>query len=318
MWVRSNPYVGAVVLIAGYGLLSIPGDAIWHELYGLDLTAWSPPHVFLAMSASFQTLFAAALFLGGVDSERKGEVHTRPNRQNGGLDVQEKNARGKIWQQINEFAYRMDWRSFAKLFYTAVALLLILIIATVEWEIDQVGPLVAVRPIWLYPTLIGVTSFVLLTIGRRMVPGPWTATVIAMLYFAFRFAVTAFADLVSGAPPRLTLVFILGALLLDLTCQWMGRLGFQTRAWQMRVATAGAFMVGYTVVSQPTIQFYLLQFLPSFTVQDHLLSALFTFILCAALYPQAVSIGDWLQHPGRDEEPLAQEMPVALSEPAHG
>ena len=64
-WVRKSPYVGAIVLVAGYGLFSVPGDAIWHELYGIDLTAWSPPHVFLAVSAGSLLIFAAGLLKEG-------------------------------------------------------------------------------------------------------------------------------------------------------------------------------------------------------------------------------------------------------------
>ena len=75
--------------------------------------------------------------------------------------------------------------------------------------------------------------------------------------------------------------------------------------WQVRLASAGAFMVGYTLVAQPTIEFYLLQFLPSFTIADHLLTALATFLVSAAVYPLPLAIGSWLSRSAKGEEPAA-------------
>ena len=308
-WVRSNPYVGAVVLIAGYGLFSIPGDAIWHELYGIDLTAWSPPHFFLAMSASGLAVFAAGLLLSGSRkrSLETDSLLTYPLSSQSA--ARGSRGRGKTWQRVSEFASVADWRSLANLFYIAVALLLFVSFGTIEWEMETISALVARRPIWLYPTIIGVSSFFFLIVGRRLASSPWTATVLALFYFGLRIGVTAFAEVVSGAPPRVTLVFILGAVLLDLTCQWMTRFGFKAGDWQVRLAASGAFMVGYTLVAQPTIEFYLVQFLPAFTIPDHLLTALFTFMLCAALYPVALGLGGWLRNSAGEETEAHHELP---------
>jgi hypothetical protein len=50
-----------VRLAAGFSLLSIPGEAIWQELVGIDLTARSPPHLLLAATSGVVTLSALAL-----------------------------------------------------------------------------------------------------------------------------------------------------------------------------------------------------------------------------------------------------------------
>ena len=318
MWVRPNPYVGAAVLIAGYGLLSIPGDAIWHELYGVDLTAWSPPHIFLAVSASSLSISAIGLFLRGSTEETKGERSPKtssPHMHSAALDGRRP---GLAWNRISVIASKKNWLNLVKLFYISMGLLLFLALGPIEWEFGVVPKIVAQRPVWLYPTIIGVSSFVLLIMGRRIVPGPWTATILALFYFGLRSAVTAFAEIVSGAPPRMTLVFILGAVLLDLACQWMARFGFKAGDWQFRLAASGAFMVGYTLVAQPTIAFYLLQFLPSFTVPDHLLTALFVFLLNAALYPVAMGLGGWLQDSASEEAETLPEMPEIITVPAKG
>ena len=171
-WVRRNPYVGAAVLIAGYGLLSIPGDAIWHELYGVDLTAWSPPHIFLAISASSLTISAVGLFLRGSTKETKGVPPLQPSYsklRSAALDSRRPDV---AWHRLGAVASKTDWLNLVKLFYISTGLLLLFAIGTIEWEIDALAKIVAQRPVWLYPTIIGVSSFVLLIMGRRIVPGP--------------------------------------------------------------------------------------------------------------------------------------------------
>ena len=316
-WVRSNPYVGATVLVAGYGIFSIPGDAIWHELYGIDLTAWSPPHILIAVSSASLPIVAAGLLIGGRNRAvpSKSTSETRDRRPLFPFyGIAEKLARRPLGERLS----RPDWRSFVNLLYLAMALCVFLIIGASEWEMGEVPRYVAQRPVWLYPTIIGVSAFFLSVLARRVAPGPWTATAFALFYFGLRIAATSFADVVSGAMPRLTLVFILGAVLLDLTCQWMDRFGFKPGDWQVRLAASGAFMVGYTVVAQPTIEFLFLSHLPHFTVPDHLLTALFTFLLSAALYPVPMGLGSWLRKSGRDKQHVQQDFPEAVTAPAQG
>lgn len=316
-WVRRNPYVGATVLVAGYGIFSIPGDAIWHELYGLDLTAWSPPHIFIAISSASLPIIAAGLLIGG----RNRAVPSRSGTETRGRRpllpfsvIAEKLAKRPLGERLS----RPDWRSFVNLLYLAMALCVFLIIGASEWEMGQVPSYVAQRPVWLYPTVIGVSAFFLSVLARKIAPGPWSATAFALFYFGLRIASTSFADVVSGTMPRLTLVFILGAVLLDLTFQWMDRFGFKPGDWQVRLAASGAFMVGYTVVAQPTIEFLFLSYLPLFTVPDHLLTALFVFLLSAALYPVPMALGNWLGNSGREETATQQDFAEALTVPAKG
>ena len=313
-WVRQSPYVGALVLVAGYGLFSIPGDAIWHELYGIDLTAWSPPHVFLAVSAGSLLIFAAGLLSenrdGATSNEKLGARNTDLER------FRRKGGQALGW--LGRAISTSDWRSLTKLLFLAVALSEFLIIGTVEWEVGIVDGLVAQRPIWLYPTIIGVSAFFLSVLAQRIAPGPWSATTFALLYFGVRYAAATFADVLSGAPPRLTLVFIFGAVLLDLTWQWMTRFGFKPRDWQFNLAAAVGFMVGFSIVAQPTIAFHLLQFLPSFTVPNHLITAFLVFVLNAALYPVALGLGNWLQSSGNEDVDAPQEELDVVTVPVQG
>ncbi len=254
LWVRRSPYVGATVLAAGYGLLSVPGDAIWHEIYGIDLTAWSPPHVFLLAASASTVICAIGLLL-----------------QSG---TQEKRSGG---------------RSLFILLLLAVMLNEAYLIGVLEWELRTVVSLVLERPSWLYPVILGGLAFFVVSLGRRLVPGPWTATTVAIFFFAWRIAGSAFADIVSGAPPRLTLVFILGALLLDIVAQRSNREGMS-----QALVEAAAFTAGFVAIALPTIQFVYLPYLTRFTATDHLLTVLIGFAICALLQPVARMVGGWL------------------------
>ncbi|MYH60409.1 MAG: hypothetical protein F4148_01095 [Caldilineaceae bacterium SB0675_bin_29] len=308
-WVRRSPYVGAVVLVAGYGLFSIPGDAIWHELFGIDLTAWSPPHIFIGVSSASLSIFAVGLLMGGGNRvyAARGGVEERSQRH--------LSNRTGLLAAGRRFS-AADWRSFVNLFFLAIAFCIFLIIGTTEWEMGKVDGFVAQRPVWLYPTIIGVAAFFLSVLARRVAPGPWSATAFALFYFGLRIASTSFADLVSGATPRLTLVFILGAVLLDLTYQWMARSGFKPGDWQVRLAAAGGFMVGFSIVAQPTIAFQYLQFFPSFTVPDHLIAALLVYVLNIAIYPVAMGLGNWLTSSSNEDAEVLQEDLDAVTVPA--
>ena len=255
LWVRRSPYVGATVLAAGYGLLSVPGDAIWHELYGIDLTAWSPPHVFLLAAAVSTALCAIGLLIqSGQKSESRGA------------------------------------RTLFVLLLLAVTLNEAYLIGVLEWELEKVTGLVLARPSWLYPVIAGSLAFFVVSLGRRLVPGPWTATTVALLFFAWRIGSSAFADIVSGAPPRMTLVFVLGALLLDIAAQRSNQKGLQ-----QVLVEAAAFTAGFVVIALPTIQFVYLPYLTRFTLTDHLLTVLITFAVCVVLQPVALAVGAWLR-----------------------
>jgi hypothetical protein len=270
LWVRRNPYVGATVLAAGYGLLSVPGDAIWHEVYGIDLTAWSPPHIFLIIASTSTVLCAIGLLL---QSSAKGQ-------RRGGL-------------------------SLFILLLLAVMLNEAYLIGVLEWEIRTMSGYVLDRPVWLYPVITGGLAFFVLSLGRRLVPGPWTATTVALIFFAWRILGSAFADIVSGAPPRLTLVFVLGAVLLDLAARRSNRTGVQ-----QGLVEAAAFTAGFVVIALPTIQFVYLPYLTRFTAQDHLLTVLITFAVCALLQPAARTVGAWLVGERTEKRPVRKMAPA--------
>ena len=77
-------------------------------------------------------------------------------------------------------------------------------------------------------------------------------------------------------------------------------------------------MVGFSIVAQPTIAFHLLQFLPSFTVPDHLITAFLVFVLNAGLYPVALGLGNWLQSSGQENADAFREELDVVTVPVKG
>lgn len=272
-WVRHNPYMGALALTAGYGLFSIPGDAIWHELYGLDLTAWSPPHVLIAMAAISTPLCAAGLL---VQSQRGS---TTPAR----------------------------WVGFVTLLYLMLAMSEAFLIGVLEWEFGRASGLVAARPVWLYPLIIGAIGYMAIVFARRLTRTPWTATTLALLYFGWRIGMSSFTIWMSGTAPRLTLVFVLGAILYDLVAQRQDLTGLRRV-----VAETAAFTVGYLLVALPTIEFVIESSLPRFAVSDYLMTILMTFAVGVVVHLAAERMAAWFR--GEiTEEKKANAMRVATA-----
>lgn len=58
--VRAMPVVGVIGLVAAYVGASGPSDLLWHKAYGVDISAWSLPHVVLAVLIALVVLCGAA------------------------------------------------------------------------------------------------------------------------------------------------------------------------------------------------------------------------------------------------------------------
>jgi hypothetical protein len=213
LWVRRNPYLGAVALCALYGILSIPGDALWHLLFGIDLTAWSPPHVFLGIAAALP-LFAAA---GMVSRFRPlGDRPLVPALLTAAL--------------------------------LAVGLNVIYLIGVIEFELPGNGPLKSSMPQWIYPTVAGCIVFFVSILAARLVQHRWAATLTAVFFYGVRILVLVAMATTDQVVPFLPVGFLLGAFLID-WLPWDRIPSFVLRT----VAIALAFAVGYEIMAVPIL-----------------------------------------------------------------
>ena len=63
---RAEPLIGLLGLIAMFQTAAAPSDLLWHKIYGVDLTAWSLPHLMLFGGVSFVMMCAVPLSLSSV------------------------------------------------------------------------------------------------------------------------------------------------------------------------------------------------------------------------------------------------------------
>ncbi len=136
---RSEPLVALLAAASGFLLFSAPSDLLWHKIYGLDITAWSLPHITLMLGFSSVVLCGATLALSSVQT--------------------------RVWQGLRGLVLN-EW---LMLWLCATALMFLLQFGTTEW--DNVNPIRILfhsdtdvfwqRPEWLYvATMLAVTGFI--------------------------------------------------------------------------------------------------------------------------------------------------------------
>lgn len=184
LWFRRRPLVGIVALASAYELFALPGDALWHEVFGIDLTAWSPPHLTISLMMGAVLLAAAAMLVDAHESARASRTVV------------------------------------PAVLLSGLALNVLYLIGVLEWELPvPLTALVAERPIWAYPAVSAVLAFAVLSLARRLVPARWTATGAALAFVAIRLAVTSGLAVTDQVAPIVSLVPLLGAVALDLTAR---------------------------------------------------------------------------------------------------
>lgn len=60
---RRYPALVAVIAATAFQLSSAPFDELWHRMYGVDVTVWSPPHLVLILGGAATALAMASLAL---------------------------------------------------------------------------------------------------------------------------------------------------------------------------------------------------------------------------------------------------------------
>jgi hypothetical protein len=125
---RAEPLMGLLGLIATYQLASIPSDLIWHAIIGPDLTAWSLPHVLLAVTTSAVWIVGIGLAMSASLGRARWRMQAYPGRY-----------------------------AAVAIGLASLGLLVLLQIGVTEWEWpddpDTLASL-ALRPAWAYPLVV--------------------------------------------------------------------------------------------------------------------------------------------------------------------
>jgi len=213
-WVRANPYLGAVALAAVFTLMSVPGDALWHELFGIDLTAWSPPHMLLAGMSAAILVSAVGLLL-----QRPVSPSQEPAR------------------------------NAAVFVLLGLMLNVLYIIGVLEWELPGGrAAMVDARPIWAYPLVGGLLAFITFILAKNLTQYRWSATMTALVFYLVRLGITLGLGWTGNVQPMMPLPFLFGALLLDVI-PWKP----VSNRYLRTLGQAAAFTFGYAIFALPLL-----------------------------------------------------------------
>lgn len=233
---RAAPWLGMLGLTSAYLVIAAPIDELWHRIYGLDITAWSLPHIMFAVGTTLVMLAGVAV-----------QVSATPPR---------------AWHAPTPFTLG-DGLTLAMLM---VAELLTLQITITEWELFRpllgFGPTEDAfvlaflsRPEWMYPTaVLGVTTF-FSHVAVQATRQPGAATALAVLVWGFRAGMVALFGLPADRFPVVAHVLIIPpALALDV---WFALRRAQAETTRTQVFGPVVMTGAFAVFSLPLLPLWL-------------------------------------------------------------
>ena len=166
---RANPPLAYLALLATFLFYILPADPMWHFIYGEDISAWSLPHILLAVSFALISIVAVAILLSTMP-ERSWRT-LRPTPQDGLVVVA-----------------------------LAFSLNILLQLMTTEWDaltsVQRGGsPVFWGRPEWLLPATIAFLATFTGTLANHATRALGSATVVGLVALGVRLALLSAFDL---------------------------------------------------------------------------------------------------------------------------
>lgn len=109
--------VGGVLLLvcAGFGLLALPLDDVWHRIFGQDVTLWSPTHFMLLGGATMSMIAMSVLVAEGIRARARQRATTPAAGSNGRPE-------SAPWARLELFGAQAPWARIELLRGGALAL----------------------------------------------------------------------------------------------------------------------------------------------------------------------------------------------------
>jgi hypothetical protein len=202
-------------------LIHMPLDALNHQLFGLDVTVWSPTHI--------MGFAATTVMMVGLLHSRLRLAEPGTWRLAGALACWAFLLDDAIFQLGQQEYGVIAFDAYTRGVTTATPALL-----------AQAGrdPIQFVRggiPDWLYPVWMILTSTLVFVSARRVLGWRWSATTVAVLYLAFRLVGRLLLGAFGFPVAFLPVMLLLGALVIDVA---------ERRGWPALV-TAGALVIAF-------------------------------------------------------------------------
>jgi hypothetical protein len=167
---RSDPVVGLAIISGAYLAFALPADPVWHSIYGVDLTAWSLPHVILLVMVLLMGISAAAM-----------QLSTEPARQ-----------WATIWRGGT-------WRDGLMVIIFTAVMMVYLLVFIIEWYFFPTRPelftlevnFLLQRPDWLLSALLLLISVFIGGIALFTTRRVGVVTLMALSGLGVRFVVEA-------------------------------------------------------------------------------------------------------------------------------
>ncbi|MBI3327635.1 MAG: hypothetical protein HYZ81_13160 [Nitrospinae bacterium] len=177
--------------IAGFGvlglLLSAPIDEWWHRMFGVDVTVWSPPHLF--------AIAAAAAVRVGLILALVREMH--------------------LAGQLAPPAWLLrSWRGMTVAEWVQL-FLFSLLLGNLTFALGEYDYLAASRDPFLYPILASLAVPVVLVAGVRSAGRVGSATVIVLLLMARRELMSVVLLATDFIPPSPSPLYLVPAVVVD-------------------------------------------------------------------------------------------------------
>jgi hypothetical protein len=216
---RANPTIGLLILMGAFLMYSLPADPLWHQIYGVDLTAWSIPHVVLIFS------FTAILLIGATI------YHTT--------------LAPKSWHYLPR-PRRSDWLLY---FVMGLALNMLLQGMTTDWE--STSPIVRARPDWLLAATIVALAVFMGSLGAYSLRYAGAATLTGLAGLGIRLLFQTGFDFFVVTPSAWIIV-LFPMLTLDIGLALYGARQKRPSPWFISglAATVGMAAVGYPLINQ--------------------------------------------------------------------
>ena len=178
--------------LAGFGVLGVlgsaPFDEWWHRMFGVDVTVWSPPHLFAIAAAA---IIRVGLIVALVHERRPagdGPIPRQPQLSWRGTTV-------------------ADW---------VLLLLFSLLLGNLTFALGEYDYLDASRDPFLYPILASLAAPVALVAGVRTLGRAGTATLIALLLMLRRELASHLLLATGFVPPSPAPLYLVPAIVVDL------------------------------------------------------------------------------------------------------
>lgn len=225
---RQNPALSFVAALNGLSFLGAPFDAWWHETFGLDLSAWSPPHIHLIVGIGIVILGCMVYFLDD-------DVVNAPLQR-----------------------LRVRSRETAIQIFGLELSLLTLMVLFIEYE--QLDPaltpgFILTRPLWFYPFIWTTLMLFMLTVYIGLTRRIGLVSLGMALYVVVRLLLLGVDRTLFDYEGTPFYPLVLPALALDLTLLALSKTGVRPTAPSWRVMAA-AILAGTAMLVLTTPPFW--------------------------------------------------------------